>query len=423
MPQGPQLLFDKSSIQALTLDEAAILDNLYRSNLPPVFMVECLADLERDRRLMKSTPEQLVGALADKTPDMQVSANVFHLDILKAELSGKLDLSLMLLRPLTPAGREVQLGDKQGVIIDPGPEAMAVRRWSRREFLEVEREYAKDWRAALSRLDLKVMSDQVRDAIGPWRKPTSLADARALTDTIIDNLDPEFILRFGIELLGVPELVQYVMKTWIDGRRKPLRATYPYFIHMLSINIFFSIVYPTQLLKNVKASHHVDLAYLYYLPFCAVFTSKDNFHVNVAPLFMTAAQTFVHGDDLKADLARLAALYQTFPASERAKGLIMFAPHPPDDPTYLTSQLWDIYLPYWRPNSPNRSQVPPDKKAALDKLLAEFEARTASMKPGSMPGYDDLDFMEINVQPKVAKGTNVRFPPEAVSGGSGAEGA
>jgi hypothetical protein len=105
MPQGPQLLFDKSSIQTLTLDEAAILDNLYRSNLPPVFMVECLADLERDRRLMKSTPEQLVGALADKTPDMQVSANVFHLDILKSELSGKLDLSLMLLRPPHPCGK------------------------------------------------------------------------------------------------------------------------------------------------------------------------------------------------------------------------------------------------------------------------------------------------------------------------------
>jgi len=40
-----------------------------------------------------------------------------------------------------------------------------------------------------------------------------------------------------------------------------------------------------------------------------------------------------------------------------------------------------------------------------------------------LPGYDDLDFMEINVQPKVAKGTNVRFPPEVVSGGNGAEGA
>ena len=75
--------------------------------------------------LLKSTPEQLVGALADKTPDMQVSANVFHLAILKAELSGKLDLSLILLRPLIPAGREVQLGDKQGVIIDPGPGAVA----------------------------------------------------------------------------------------------------------------------------------------------------------------------------------------------------------------------------------------------------------------------------------------------------------
>jgi hypothetical protein len=60
---------------------------------------------------------------------------------------------------------------------------------------------------------------------------------------------------------------------------------------MLSINIFFALVLQTQLLSKVKASHQIDLAYLYYLPFCAVFSSRDNFHVRVAPLFRGCYET------------------------------------------------------------------------------------------------------------------------------------
>ena len=411
MAQGPFTIFDKSTIQSFSLDEAVIFDNFYRSNIPPVFLVECLADLERDKRLMRSTPEQLVGALAEKTPDMQASANVFHLDLLKSELMGKFDLDLMLLRPVRNDGKEVQLGDQQGVIFEPGPETAALRRWSRKEFLEAEREHAKGWRLALSRLDLEEMSNQVLKAIGPWRKPVSLQEARELTDKIIDNLDPEFLLRFGLTLVGVPEATEWVVNDWITGRRKPLRRTYPYFIHVLSINIFFSLVYPTELLRNVKPSHQVDLAYLYYLPFCAVFTSCDKFHVQVAPFFMTAAQTFVRGEELKADLARLNELYLALPEAERAKSIFAYAAHPPDDGSFLTSHLWDIYLPYWRPNSPNRSEVPAEKRQALDELLAKFRVKTATIAPGSMPGFDSHDFMEVNVNGKAIKGSYVRVPP------------
>jgi hypothetical protein len=410
MAQGPDTIFDKSTIQSFTLDEAVIFDNFYRSNIPPVFFVECLADLERDKRLMRSTPEQLVGALAEKTPDMQASANVFHLDLLKSELMGKFDLDLMLLRPVRNGGKEIQLGDQQGVIFQPGPETAALRRWSRKEFFEAEREYAKGWRLALSRLDLDEMSNQILEAIGPWRKPVSLQDARELADKIIDNLDPEFLLRFGITLVGVPEATEWVVNDWITGRRKPLRTTYKYFIHILSINIFFSLVYPTELLRNVKPSHQVDLAYLYYLPFCAVFTSCDKFHVQVAPLFMTTAQTFVRGEELKADLARLNELYLALPEAERAKSIFAYAPHPPDDSSFLTSRLWDTYLPYWRPNSSNRSEVPAEKRQALDELLAKFHAKTATMAPGSMPGFDSHDFMEVNINGKAVKGSYVRVP-------------
>src|ERR1035441_5898199 len=121
---------------------------------------------------------------------------------------------------------------------------------------------------------------------------------------VIDYLDPEWLLRFGLELLGVPEATDSVVKDWIVRRRPSLRQYVPYFVFMLTINVFFCLVLPTQLLRNVKASHHVDLAYLYYLPFCSVFTSKDNFHVQIVPLFLDSNQTFVNGTDFKAEMQR-----------------------------------------------------------------------------------------------------------------------
>jgi hypothetical protein len=115
MPQGPILIFDKSSLESLNLDEAALLDNFYLSNITPLFFVECLADLEKAIR-SKSTPEQLVGSLADKTPDAQSSANVHHMTILNSELSRQFGLSKVLFRPLIAGGRPVQLGDEKGMV-------------------------------------------------------------------------------------------------------------------------------------------------------------------------------------------------------------------------------------------------------------------------------------------------------------------
>jgi hypothetical protein len=79
----------------------------------------------------------------------------------------------------------------------------------------------------------------------------------------------------------------------------------------------------------VKSTHQVDLAYLYYLPFCIVFTSKDRFHAQIVPLFLDPFQTFVNGEDLKADLKKLDERYSALPKSELRKGLMGFATYPP----------------------------------------------------------------------------------------------
>lgn len=121
------------------------------------------------------------------------------MQILQAELSGNFDMDTVLLRPLPSRGEVVQLADSKGLIVRPSKEEEAAQRWSRHEFLDLERQIAKDWRRMISQIDLKAMSKRVLSSLGPWRKPTSLQDARSMTDTIIDNVDPEWLLRFGLE--------------------------------------------------------------------------------------------------------------------------------------------------------------------------------------------------------------------------------
>jgi hypothetical protein len=65
-----------------------LLDNFYRSTITPLFFVECMADLEK-RISSTSTPEQLVGSLADRTPESQSMPNTHYLRILKGETAKK----------------------------------------------------------------------------------------------------------------------------------------------------------------------------------------------------------------------------------------------------------------------------------------------------------------------------------------------
>ena len=127
MAQGPSLIFDKSSLESLNLDEAVMMDNFYMSTITPLFFVECLADLEKAIR-SKSTPEQLVGSLANRTPDVQGNPNAHHLHILQAELHRQFDFKNILGRVVLAGGRRVQLGDKKGVVYQQSEEAEAFMR-------------------------------------------------------------------------------------------------------------------------------------------------------------------------------------------------------------------------------------------------------------------------------------------------------
>jgi len=412
MSLGPSLIFDKSSLESLNLDEAVLLDNFYRSIITPLFFVECLADLEKAVK-SRTTPEQLVGSLALRTPESQSCVTAHHARALGSELARKVDLSQMLERPLVPYGEPVQLGDKKGIVFRRSPEEEALQRWTHHEFLEVERGLAKQWRNAIMRVNHDDLVKTVMSGIGHWRRPKSLEDAKQMADYIIDNMDPEWLISFGLELLDLPEATQWVRDDWIMKRKPMIRQHLPYFTFMLSINIFFALVIQTQLLRNVKQSHQIDLAYLYYLPFCSVFTSKDRFHAQIVPLFLNERQTFVSGDELKQDLARLNEHYSSMPEVILKTGLFTFARTPPEDTSFLITRLWDRYLPLWRGfKEPHHRPRDPE---ADKKIIAEIKKWVdggPDVQPHDEYDVDRLDHVTISRSVMARKGKWRRFSEE-----------
>jgi hypothetical protein len=412
MSQGPSLIFDKSALESLNLDEAVLLDNFYRSNITPLFFVECLADLEKAIR-SRSTPEQLVGSLALRTPESQSCATAHHTKVLGNELARKFDLNQVLERPMVPYGQPVQLGEKRGIVFRRSPEEEALQRWTHHEFLEVERGFAKQWRNALMRVNHDDLVKTVMAGIGHWRKPKSLEDAKHMADYIIESMDPEWLIGFGLELLDLPEATQFVRDDWMARRKPSIGQHLPYFTFMLSINVFFALIIQTQLLRNVKQSHQIDLAYLYYLPFCSVFTSKDRFHAQIVPLFLNRRQTFVNGEEMKQDLARLVDVYSGMPDEVLRTGLFTFARTPPEDTSYLVTRLWDKYLPLWR-GFKEQPQSPCDPDA--DKKIIEEINMWVDGGPG-MQSHDEhdvdkLDHVTIKRSVMARKGRWRRFSEE-----------
>ena len=113
----PMLIFDKSFLESLNPDEAAWLDNFFRTCITPLFFIETLADLEKEVRRGR-TPEQVVGSLAYKTPDMNSHVSPHHTWMLLSELRGDQQIA-MDARIRRADGIVVHLNDQQGVIYRP----------------------------------------------------------------------------------------------------------------------------------------------------------------------------------------------------------------------------------------------------------------------------------------------------------------
>lgn len=400
---GPSLIFDKSFLQSLSVDEAAMLDQLYQCIITPIFFVETLADLGKPEN-KRRPPEQIVGGLAERTPVCGSALNEGHWTLITGSLAGRpmpLDY-----RPMVPGGIPVKVEGKSGVVFEKAPETKAFERWQRRLFSDVERSAADVWRKALNDVNLPEITKTFRSLLRKEEHPKSLEAAKELATRLMAAGGMNFrSLQLALSLFRVPDrTASRLIGNWKRNGRKSLQECAPYAAHCVEVTLFFYLAMSNGLISDQRTSNLVDMAYLFYLPFARIFVSNDNLHRRVVPLFLTERQVFVWGPDLKVDLAATDAHFSKLPEQERAKGLFLLASAPPTEAAMICDH-WDRFLPGWRDRKP---VPPPPKDSPLHKMLfgeiTGMKAAAAARNVAPVPvGEPDSLIIERHVPSKRGK--------------------
>lgn len=392
---GPILIFDKSFLQSLSIDESVWLDNFIISNICPIFFSKTLADLEKSVRAGR-TPEQEVRIISNKTPEMSIAINTFHQDLCFANLNGyevKMDR-----RPILSNGKAVQSDDKKGFVFEQSPESKAFDRWKNEEFKNLEREYAKLWRESTQKADFDSVTSWLNQFGITIPKCKNLEEAKQRAEEILNTRrDPLNTMKFIFTFLGAPsQHFFHTYNAWGRAGCPPIDKFFPYVYHVLTVELFFYISIKSNLISAVRKSNKIDISYLFYTPFCNVFVSSDKLHKRSAPLFMQSNQEFVWGEDLKADLRKLDKYYDAFPTEEKNQGLHVFANYPPNSNDFLVNELWDTYLPAWRTQSSNHLTLPKDiNDSGLPESIKNF-ANGTELKPSEIDfDVDQADGMVL----------------------------
>jgi len=415
---GPILVFDKSFLESLTLDESVWLDNFFLSNITPIFYVETLADLEKQDKKGKTfrTSEKLVEEIVKKTPILESCPNVHHQRLVIGDLMGHSVEMSEHHRPIISGGDYVVASDGS-IYIDfkQFPESSALERWKRHEFREVEQQVASEWRQALTKPNFDFYISLVKRDIPEGIKFSNMENVKTYVDKVVESKYHQFIY-LALDALDIPEKFRRdIRERWSKTRPLPFNEFAPYAAYVLSLNIFFYLCLDKSFISKERPSNLVDLSYLYYLPFCMVFVSSDNLHKRVVPLFIGGEQTFIEGNKLKEDLKRLNDYYSTLPQNVKAQGTMKFATYPPYDQKTLIGELFDKHLKPWRNNAKENmanlfKPLDPDKK-----LIKQLKERQKNQRPYEGPpiSSDQAKGMTIKRRVLVQRGS-WRILPEGI---------
>lgn len=404
---GPIAVFDKSFLQSLSVDESVWFDHYFVSVITPLFFVETLADLEKKLKEGRR-PEDEVGAIAEKTPEMSGSPNVFHATLCTGELLGFPVAASY--RPVLGNVKRATVGEKRGMVVEVTPEAKALERWRSREFLDVERLYARAWREMLAAPPSSAGDDFLREGYTRAMDCKNLSDVLTLARSIVDRkVPPHVLMNFVFDAVPVRNNRTYIFERYKAVKAPPLRHYAPYTAHVLDVEVFYRLAITKGLIAKERASNRVDVAYLNYLPFCQLFISGDRLHRSTAPLFMSASQDFVWGPELKADLKRINELHSHLPQEVREEGLFAIAPRPPKEGDFLTSKLWDRMNTKWRKTIPLDVNNP--------KLIAYVQEMSKKMRESAnsnspKPAFDvqSADSLIVDRKVRVKKGSWYQVP-------------
>lgn len=343
---GPTILLDKSSLQALSKKELILLHKLYYVNTPPVLLLEILADLKKTKDL-KLLNERTVVEIANKLIQKDNTINAHYLDLVISSLLGEDFVDSR--RPCIGGAKKViEKSGKVGFHIEETREQVALRNWQKGVFTADDKALAEQWKAyskEINLLELKNNYLEIKKIFPECKDIKTLLDISAY---LLNNpsLQSQLLFLTVDELRIEQKLVSSILSRWESGQFKLLKdfAPYYYFVNQIDTAFRLGLVYD---LITIRSTNRIDCEYIYYLPFCNIFSSRDNFHKSFATIFMDKNQMFIDGDDLKADLQSIVEQLERENNKLNIDWNIQFSIEPPKNENSFTYRMWKNYLPSW----------------------------------------------------------------------------
>ena len=124
-------------------------------------------------------------------------------------------------------------------------------------------------------------------------------------DALLD-VEPQApdLLHLAMTMTGLPSSISTRAGIrWHNSGLRSLKEFAPYAYYCVRVLYAFCTALGAELI-GTRVTNYIDLQYVYYLPFCAAFSSSDRVHRTLAPHFLQEQQVFIDGDELKRDLRR-----------------------------------------------------------------------------------------------------------------------
>lgn len=404
---GPILLPDKSAIQALSTAELNFLRRYYTLNVAPILLLEILGDLKKETA--DNNPKRWVVILARKLAGAS-AVNMHYRDLLKVSLLGQ--KVIMRGVPILQSGRPV-IGPegKPGLIIEESVEELALLRWRNGDFLKAEEGLAERWRTGTRAIDLEHLQRLLKTTHRDLPAFSSVAALKDFVEQFIAGTDPGILLEWFLNEIPFDLLTRIRgFANFTVSKAETIKGFSPYVHYCLVVSLIFRFGLARGLVST-RATNWVDMDYLYYIPFCSVFTSRDRLHIDLISPLLTQEQIFIHGDQLKADLSKMAAWWEAMADDERQEYDASGGVGPPEWPDSVTFQVWQKQMsPNYRRRGP-RNLLDTLAPEVLEKVVKHVVTRLEQSTPSSTPVSSDDPNVDF-----VAKKKSIRYDDPCICG-------
>lgn len=406
---GPTIILDKSSLQSLSQDEIHFLHKYFLVNIPPILIMEILADLKKGSSDQRSS-RQIVSQLSKKLLSNDSALNVYYMDLIINELSGRpVDMSG---RTIIQQGEFCMEGNKKGMTFEMSPEEKAINNWKLEKFTEAENELATRWRLYSESLSPDKFKNENKELTVLLENYKTLEELDALINSIIANEKLQTMLLMNIinEFRISQELATQIFHLW-ETKNKPLLInSYPYSIYCLHALLLY--YYGTLKSFFGKATDKLDLEYTYYLPFTDIFSSDDKFLKRLVPFVKDEEKSFVTGKELKRDFTKIVSEWKGLSVENKIKWHEKNG-NEPFEIVPLTVSLREKHWPNWTPGFTSQTKIPP---FTIDELNAKKGKRVKG-EPSTKDIEDlengNIDFLErereISINDPCPCGSGVPF--------------